>query len=138
MAIDTPKKPIWIWALTACWIVAIVAAIGGLASYMRGPQPTGEPGRGVEVLAYTAGYCAALAFTAGTVVWALFAWIVFLRRTSIAKTLLVLPVMIGVAFCVATPARLLAMMGRVAERTDSINAWATAGAERLRQVTRET
>jgi hypothetical protein len=139
MAGHTANKPIWIWALAACWIVAIAAAIGGLASYMSGPQPTGEPGRrGVEVLAYTAGYCAGLALTAGAVIWALFAWLVFLKRASIGKTLLVLPIMVVVAFCVAAPVRLLAMTGRVAERTDDINAWAAAGGDRLRQVTYDT
>ena len=138
MAHDTPKKPIWIWALAACWIVAIVAAIGALASYMSGPQPTGEPGRNVEILAYTAGYCVGIALTAGTVIWGLFAWLVFLKRASIAKTLLVLPIMFVVAFCVAAPVRLLAMTGRVAERTDDIDAWAAAGGDRLRQVSYDT
>jgi hypothetical protein len=130
---EQPTKPkrIWLWALIAGWIAAILATLGSVGAYIGAPAPDGTPEGASALVAYMLGFCAAAAVLAAVITWAIFAMTVFLRRGSIAKALIVLAVMIPAAFAVATPISFIAMLGHSAQRDEDIDRWNRETAQRL-------
>ncbi len=56
---------------------------------------------------------------------------VFSRRATIAKSLLVLPILVGAAFILAAPVTFLAFFGHVQIRQEAIEHWNTQNADRV-------